>query len=216
MQHTKRYGIVFEKWSIYGFHRDITEYDTIKEVNEEIALIEEMYKDTPRPEHKFRRSKFCNRKSTEISDYAWCAANIGEAFWGYLVLDFEEEKLMKWGHDCLKYQNKDSDPRLVKDIFLRGKDEVPKDYKWDCGEYAGWLQFRWGDGRNSVKYGEDAVIESSEYGKKTCTCIKNCKCARRKKKKKFIAKTYDETEEVELDNLNAEILAEVGAEKVEC
>ena len=214
MQHTKRYGIVFDKWSIYDFHRDITEYDTMKEVNEELALIEELYKDTPRPEHKFSRSKYCNRKSTDISDYAWCAESVGEAFWGYLVLDFEEEKILKWGHDCLKYQNKESDPRVVKDIFLRGDDEVPENYKWDCGEYTGWLQFRWGDGRNSIENGENAVIETSDrYGKTSCMCVSQCRCARRKEKK-VIQRDYNEAEDAYLDKLNAEILAEVGTEKV--
>lgn len=214
MRHTKRYGIVFDKWSTYNSHRDITEYDTMKEVNEELALIEEMYKDTPRPEHKYAKWNRYNSKSTAISDYIWSSECLGEAFWGYLVVDFEEERIVKWGHDCLRTYNKESDIRRIKDCFFRGDREVPKDYKWDVGEYDGWLQFRWGDGRNSLRNGESAVIETSDrYGKTSCTCVKDCKCSRRKKKK-FVAKMYDETEEAELDKLNAEILEEVGTEKV--
>ena len=214
MKHTKRYGIVFDKWSIYKHHQDITEFDTIKEVNEEIELLEEMYKDTPRPEHRYSRSPYCNRKSTNISDYAWCSEYVGESFWGYLVVDFEEERILRWGHDCLKYYNKESDIKRLKDWLFRKEDEVPADYKWDVGEYQGWLQFRWGDGRNSLRNGESAVIETSDrYGKTSCTCVRNCRCSR-KKKKKFVQREYNEAEEVELDKLNAEILEEVGTEKV--
>lgn len=41
------------------------------------------------------------------------------------------------------------------DFFFRGPYEVPEDYKWDTGEYEGWLQFRWGDGKNAIIYGEE-------------------------------------------------------------
>lgn len=37
------------------------------------------------------------------------------------------------------------------DFFFRGPSEVPEDYKWDTGEYEGWLQFRWGDGKNAIE-----------------------------------------------------------------
>ena len=36
------------------------------------------------------------------------------------------------------------------DFFFRGPSEIPPDYKWDEGEYEGWLQFRWGDGKNAI------------------------------------------------------------------
>lgn len=36
------------------------------------------------------------------------------------------------------------------DFFFRGPGEVPEDYKWDDGEYEGWLQYRWGDGKNAL------------------------------------------------------------------
>ena len=35
--------------------------------------------------------------------------------------------------------------------MFRGKDEIPEDYKWDIGEYEGWLQFRWGNGLNAIE-----------------------------------------------------------------
>lgn len=40
------------------------------------------------------------------------------------------------------------------DNWFREPNEVPKDYKWDIGEFEGWLQFRWGDGKNAVGYVE--------------------------------------------------------------
>ena len=35
--------------------------------------------------------------------------------------------------------------------MFRGKGEIPEDYKWDVGEYEGWLQFRWGNGLNAIE-----------------------------------------------------------------
>jgi hypothetical protein len=41
------------------------------------------------------------------------------------------------------------------DVFFRGEDEIPTDYQWDArGEYDGWLQFRWGDKKNTLDYVE--------------------------------------------------------------
>ena len=37
------------------------------------------------------------------------------------------------------------------DFFFRGPSEIPENYKWDTGEYEGWLQFRWGDGKNAIE-----------------------------------------------------------------
>jgi hypothetical protein len=43
------------------------------------------------------------------------------------------------------------------DFFFRGPSEVPEDYKWDEGEYVGWLQFRWGDGLNAIQKDEQKL-----------------------------------------------------------
>lgn len=203
MKHTKRYIIVFNKWSMYGSHEDISEYDTIAEVNDEVKLLQEAYGDTPRPKlKKHKRWYHPQENSTSIYNHEWGNPSLGEAFWGYLVADTETEKIVRWGNDCLKAYNKDSDIRRVKDWLFRKDGEVPKDYKWSNGEYEGWLQYRWGNGLNAVKYGEDAIIENSRRGTKTC--IRHCNL----KKKKYHQKTYNEAEELELDKLNEEILAE--------
>jgi hypothetical protein len=47
------------------------------------------------------------------------------------------------------------------DMFFRGEDEIPHDYKWDIrGEYLGWLQYRWGDGKNAIGYTSEPKIKN--------------------------------------------------------
>ena len=65
-----------------------------------------------------------------------------------------ETKKLTWGGDKLKNYNNSCDKRVLYDILFRGPDEIPKNYKWDFGEYEGWLQFRWGDGKNAIDYVE--------------------------------------------------------------
>jgi hypothetical protein len=50
----------------------------------------------------------------------------------------------------------------IKDYLFRGEDEIPADYKWDDGEYEGWLQFRWGDGTNAVGYVKPESTKKNE------------------------------------------------------
>ena len=199
MKHSKQYMVIFNKWSKYKFHEDKTEYDALKEANEEVALLEEMYRDTPRPQ---LRKYHYDKKSKNICDYEWASIDAEEYFWGYVLIDFEEEKILKWGHDGLNGLNKETDIRKLKDEFFRKEDEIPKDYKWDVGEYDGWLQFRWGNGRNSVALGENAVVDCK--GNK-CQCVRRCNVRKKKKYHNFI---YDESEELALDKLSEEILAE--------
>lgn len=50
----------------------------------------------------------------------------------------------------------DRDNKLAElDFFFRSPGEIPEDYKWDVGEYEGWLQYRWGDGLNKIDYGKE-------------------------------------------------------------
>ena len=204
MKHSKRYAVIFNKWSAYKNIQSITEFDTMNEVDDEVNLIEEMYADTPRPEYKWRRG---HSKSTVVTDYHWCSPSAQEAFWGYLVVDFQNEKIIKWGHDELRIYKKTTDPRKLKDWLFRGEREIPKDYKWKPYEYDGWLQYRWGNGLNAIKYGENAVIDGMNNSKE---CIKRCKC---RKKKSYAAKPYDEDEELELEKLNSEILEDAEAKE---
>lgn len=197
MKHTKRYMVIFEKWGRIEFHEDKTEFDTLTEAMEEARLLEEFYADTPSPK---KLSRYDWRTGRQTPYHEWGELYLDEYLWGYVILDFEEEKVIKWGHDQLKYVSKNEDIRKVKDRFFRKDGEVPEGYKWDLGEYEGWLQFRWGNGRNSVEFGEDAVIDSKDNTQK---CVRRCSI----KKKKYRNFTYDESEELELDKLNEEILA---------
>jgi hypothetical protein len=198
MKHTKRYMVIFEKWGRIEFHEDKTEFDTLTEAMEEAQLLEEFYTDTPSPK-KLKRYDYHSGRNTIYHE--WGEPYLDEYLWGYAILDFDEEKVIKWGHDQLKYVSKNEDIRKIKDRFFRKDGEVPEGYKWDVGEYEGWLQFRWGNGRNSVEFGEDAVIDSKDNAQK---CVRRCSI----KKKKYHNFTYDESEELELDKLNEEILAE--------
>lgn len=199
MKHTKRYMVIFEKWGRIEFHEDKTEFDTLTEAMEETQLLEEFYADTPSPK---KLSRYDWRSGRSTYHHEWDESYLDEYLWGYVILDFEEERIVKWGHDQLKYFSKNEDIRKVKDRFFRKEGEVPEGYKWDVGEYDGWLQFRWGNGRNSVEFGENAVIDSKNNTQK---CVRRCSI---KKKKKYRNFTYDENEELELDKLNEEILAE--------
>lgn len=197
MKHTKRYMVIFEKWNKTDFHEDNTEYDTLAEALEETKLLEEFYADTPRP--KLLRYRYVD--TWNIGDYSWGDECLGEAFWGYAVLDFEGEKVIKWGHDQLKYVKKTDDIRKVKDRFFRKSGEIPDGYKFDIGEYEGWLQYRWGDGKNAVKYGDNAIVRSRRNKNE---CVRHCSV----KKKKYRNTVYNENEEEELNRLNEEILKE--------
>ena len=208
MKHTKRYMVIFNKWDRHKFHEDKTEYDTIAEANEEARLLEEVYADTPRPksETRYQRRMINGRidwysKAKAYTDYIWGEPYMEEALWGYVIIDFENEEVVKWGHDQLKFVKKNDDIRRTKDRFFLKEGEIPSGYKWDNGEYEGWLQFRWGNGRNSIELGEDAVIDTKDNENK---CVRHCSI----KKKKYRNFTYDESEEAELDRLNEEILLE--------
>jgi hypothetical protein len=165
---TKRYVLVFETWGNPDMKpvRTINEYDTTKGWKEEAALIDECYADTPKPRERERewneRTKTWNyfgdySKSDmhSIHPYNYVFDNDAK-FWGYVVLDFELQNVVKFGgegiKDCYKECFKDYHKYQLLDAMFRGEDEVPKGYKWDDGEYKGWLRFRWGDGKNSVDY----------------------------------------------------------------
>ena len=204
--------VIFNKWNPYKVHEDKTEFDTIQEANEEVNLIEEMYADTPRPKYKYHDEESWKWKvwrqhhRPQNYDYIWSKYDIGESFWGYAILDFEKEEIVKWGHDHLHNWTKWSHPLKMKDHFFRGENEIPLNYKWDDGEYDGWLQFRWGDGKNAVGY---VQTEEDKQAEKCALSPKKCR------KRRFVVKEYNESEEEELDKLNAELMEENKSEEVE-
>ena len=128
------------------FESEKLEFDTIEEAKEYINLFESICSEYERPE-KEPKKPYSNSERKYIFD------SPNKKLWGWLLGDRETRNLV-WGHDKLyKYSNKTNKLELF-DFLFRGPDEIPKDYKWDIGEYDGWLQFRWGDGKNAIGYVE--------------------------------------------------------------
>lgn len=150
----KRYRVIFSIWG-HVLSDSVTDYDTLEEVKEETRLLKEFYLPTPKP--KFNKERGCI-SFTEGS------------YWGYIVVDYEKEQVLEIYNDGARiYDNvtkkpnglysksqviidKKTNGNLVKDILFRKPGEIPADYKWDEGEYEGWLIYRWGDGSNAIGY----------------------------------------------------------------
>ena len=148
---TKPYIIVFEIWDDKKWTRNVNEFDTLDEVMEEAKLINLYYQDTPKPTRVAKDEGYHRRYSKK--EYNIVFEN-GAKYWGYVIINYDKNQIIKIGHDGLKSQGKKIDV-YMKDFFLRGIDEIPEDYKFEChAEYEGWLQYRWGDGKNAVDYVE--------------------------------------------------------------
>jgi len=207
MRHKSRYMVIFDKWNVYEFHEDKVEYDDLQELKNDLkVLVEEVFSEIPHPKpSKWYEYKLEKGVPLRIHEWDWSKSTNNEYLWGYAVLDFEKEEVIKWGGDYLKSWNKFSNPLRLKDTFFRGENEIPLNYKWDSGEYEGWLQFRWGDGKNAIDY-----VPTEEDLKKE-KCAKTKKCG----KKRFKIKEYDESEEAELDKINEELMKEVESNDLE-
>lgn len=135
----KRYAVIFERWSHIIFNQDVEYFDDVKDMNKHINLINSIYK------NEDGEDRFGNTIHT-----------------GFVAIDFQTEKILQWSPSKQICQlTKDTNILKLKDIFFRKDDEIPKDYKWDEGEYDGWLQFRWGDGKNAIGYKEKKREQSN-------------------------------------------------------
>ena len=156
--HSKRSHPYTEKY-ISSWH----EYNTLEEAMEEISLIKEVYGNQICPKPRFVDLDECKflEKGGDITN--------GGKWWGYLLLDYEKERAIKSGghgyldnyriHSHSSYNKESETIRNNKDLkfldkYFRKPGEVPEKYEWDNGEYKGWLQFRWGDGKNAIGYEE--------------------------------------------------------------
>ncbi len=174
---------------------DYDEFDTIVEVKDYIKFLNELYQDVEEP-YKVPEcwtDRFTGKKIHKKPLYAfehhyiynesyWEAEDGKRKFWGYYVFDYETERIIDHGgvaHPDFPKQYK-QDLKL-RDILFRGKDEIPKDYKWDRGEYEGWLQFRWGNGLNAIEK-EDEINEK-----------KRTEAARIREQKKQVQEIFVET-----------------------
>ena len=138
------------------------EFDTLEELNEHIELFKEICKNYERPASKIVGYSRWEKHKEDVFD------SPNKRKYGYLYGDRETMRLV-WGFDKLYRYNKSTNNLKLYDILFRGEDEIPEDYKWDDGEYEGWLQYRWGDGKNAVGYVEpekpkknNEVIEEEE------------------------------------------------------
>lgn len=143
------------------FEKEKAEFDSLDELKDFIWLFEEYCSTLTLPS---------NIKDNRKKDHWWQKWGENERLWGYLWGDRETRKLT-WGGYKLKEYNPGTDKRLLLDMLFRTTEDVPEDYKWDDGEYEGWLQFKWGDGKNAVGYIEpnkpkkekkEEIIEESE------------------------------------------------------
>lgn len=164
LEHTKRFVLIFQLFDnkkIYS--KSITEYDSLEEAREEMNLLDDVYKDTPGP-IEVPDGANVSRKH----DYVYLHGKYYDffperKFWSYVLLDFENEKVLKWGGHKRLFGNIDwqaankkrySENLFLKDYFFRKKDEIPADYKWQPDEYPGWLIYRWDRRRYNALFNE--------------------------------------------------------------
>ena len=168
---SKRYRVELHIWGKNWngkdyFKNDITKFDDIKEVEDFVKLIDEIYSGITRPDvnesYKYRKKapKYC--KSNE-ENYIY---DENHFWWGYAVLDYKNEKvIMQGGVGLYDFWNPMKSLAIL-DRYFRKEGEVPKDYVWDINEYEGWLRFRWGDGENAIDKVKARRAKEDELKKK--------------------------------------------------
>lgn len=135
-----------KKYNIYGslvdtFREEREYFATMAQVNEYVALFEAICADYKIPE-----------SVKDGKETLYMPKRDGERVWGYVIGDTENNSILRFGGIKMYNINKNSPKLRVKDYIFRQPDEIPHGYKWDEGEYEGWLQYRWGDGKNAVGY----------------------------------------------------------------
>lgn len=168
---SKRYRVELHIWGKNWngkdyFKTDITKFDDIKEVEDFVKLIDEIYSCITRPDvnesYKYRKKapKYC--KSNE-ENYIY---DENHFWWGYAVLDYKNEKvIMQGGVGLYDFWNPMKSLAIL-DRYFRKEGEVSKDYVWDINEYEGWLRFRWGDGENAIDKVKARRAKEDELKKK--------------------------------------------------
>jgi len=152
-----KYCVIFNTYTDSPKSFSVTPFETLDEAMEEAKLINEMYCNTPKPEKKYveRGGRYKGKKWYHDS-YNLDYSN-GAYFWGYMVLDMINKKIIKLvntvKHCGFTFENKITLANI--DVLFRDENEISDDYIWDMrGEYEGWLQFRWGDKKNALDYVE--------------------------------------------------------------
>jgi len=177
---TTRYAILFNLFTdCYRKSYSISLYDNIDECYGECDELDNLYKDHNLPivtdevvevtnNHSYKTYK--TQKIVKKFDFS-----NNRTWWGYVVLDFEKCLIVRvggYGFYLKDYPNirklKGANSLEIRDYFFRNVDEVPDNYKWDgIEEYNGWLQFKWGNGKNAVDYVEphkEKTTQPEEFG----------------------------------------------------
>ena len=123
--------------------KEKTEFNTMEEVKEHLALFQEYCSTFTKA---IRKDRYLYKKGE-----LWVFDSPNTKAWGWLLGDRETMNMVWGGEKLYNYDNR-TDKRVLKDILFRDPDEIPEGYKWDSGEYEGWLQYRWGDGKNAIGY----------------------------------------------------------------
>lgn len=148
----KKYVVITNVWGkkynnhgyfVDTFKEEREYFDTMDEVNEYVSLFENICSDYKIPT--------CCAWNDETS---YTFKDPDEHLWGYVIGNTEKLSIVKWGGIKMYNIKKSTKKLYLRDYVFRGPDEIPENYKWDEGEYEGWLQFRWGDGKNAVGYVE--------------------------------------------------------------
>lgn len=89
----------------------------------------------------------------------------GEAkYWGYVLLDYQESKIIKVAHTPLSSFTDWKNNLALLDRLFRKPGLVPDNYDWQNGEYEGFLQCFYGNGQNAIAV-EDARNEEKKKKK---------------------------------------------------
>lgn len=196
----KRYCLIFSNWTNVLLSYSISFFDSEDEIKEETMMLNNMYCSIAKPYKKNIGSKYDKKYEICFDDNSF--------YWGYVIFDFQKETYSchhdgvvipinkprfnynKYVVDCIKVNNK-SDKLVIKDYFLRKPNEIDPNYKFKQGEYEGWLQFRWGDGKNAIGLPQPEDISKEKIRKKNY-----------KPKDKFFKKYEEITESEYIDNGN--------------
>lgn len=155
-----RYIILFSlkgQYGVTGYSR--SEYDDLAPCLDECDELNKMYATHPIPVILEKREIRSNRYSKKHLETIWDYSD-GKSWWGYIVLDMKECKAIRVGghgfhcqnHICYDTCKSINGSKETRDYFFRDPEVCPDEYKWKNGEYAGWLQFKWGDGTNAIGY----------------------------------------------------------------
>lgn len=162
----KRYVLLFSLKGQYGVRSlSRSEFDNIGDCEEECKELNKMYSTHKVPTVLEKKGK---RHLTTVWDYS-----DNRSWWGYIVLDMQECKAIKvggYGFNCTNYKCYNScrtinTDKAERDYFFRDPEVCPDEYEWKQGEYKGWLQFKWGDGKNAIGYVEPPKPKKKEVEK---------------------------------------------------